>query len=213
MSPADGRAVSELLQKDGNRCPGAPIIAIPAAMSALLQQAGQRRDDGLLGLWSLARDEVREDLEDSQRLWLAELARWSLPRAAIEALLGFERAEILRLIGCEEVVRETAKQQDAGLSDNHLHSGAADELGCILERLVPRVVAVAEPRGLYSTAGMLEGNGAQVLVQLIGVLSTLVYGFVVSVLILKGVDLAIGLRVTEEQERQGLDVSLHGESV
>ena len=57
---------------------------------------------------------------------------------------------------------------------------------------------------------MLEGNGAQVLVQLIGVLSTLVYGFVVSVLILKGVDLAIGLRVTEEQERQGLDVSLHG---
>ena len=158
MSPADGRAVSELLQKDGNRCPGAPIIAIPAAMSALLQQAGQRRDDGLLGLWSLARDEVREDLEDSQRLWLAELARWSLPRAAIEALLGFERAEILRLIGCEEVVRETAKQQDAGLSDNHLHSGAADELGCILERLVPRVVAVAEPRGLYSTAGMLEGS-------------------------------------------------------
>ena len=48
---------------------------------------------------------------------------------------------------------------------------------------------------------------------MIGVLSTLVYGFVVSVLILKGVDLAIGLRVTEEQERQGLDVSLHGESV
>jgi Amt family ammonium transporter len=31
--------------------------------------------------------------------------------------------------------------------------------------------------------------------------------------ILKIIDLTIGLRVTEEQEREGLDISLHGESI
>jgi len=42
---------------------------------------------------------------------------------------------------------------------------------------------------------------------------TLVYGFVVSYVILKVIDMTIGLRVTEEQEREGLDISLHGESI
>jgi Amt family ammonium transporter len=34
-----------------------------------------------------------------------------------------------------------------------------------------------------------------------------------SALILKAIDATIGLRVTEEQEREGLDISLHGEQV
>jgi ammonium transporter, Amt family len=34
-----------------------------------------------------------------------------------------------------------------------------------------------------------------------------------SFIILKIIDMAIGLRVTEEEEREGLDVSLHGERV
>jgi Amt family ammonium transporter len=45
------------------------------------------------------------------------------------------------------------------------------------------------------------------------VLATLVYGFVVSYLILKVIDMTLGLRVSEEEEREGLDVSLHGEHV
>jgi len=94
--------------------------------------------------------------------------------------------------------------------DDSLDAFGVHGVGGITGAILTGVFAVKDIGG---TAGMLEGNGAQVLVQLIGVLSTLVYGFVVSVLILKGVDLAIGLRVTEEQERQGLDVSLHGESV
>jgi ammonium transporter, Amt family len=94
--------------------------------------------------------------------------------------------------------------------DDSLDAFGVHGVGGITGAVLTGVFAVKDIGG---TAGLLEGNGAQVLVQLIGVLSTLVYGFVVSVLILKGVDLAIGLRVTEEQERQGLDVSLHGESV
>jgi Amt family ammonium transporter len=54
---------------------------------------------------------------------------------------------------------------------------------------------------------------AQFLIQLKGVAVTVVYGFVASYVILKAIDLSIGLRVTEEQEREGLDISLHGESI
>jgi Amt family ammonium transporter len=53
----------------------------------------------------------------------------------------------------------------------------------------------------------------QFLIQLKGVAVTVVYGFVASFVILKVIDLTIGLRVTEEQEREGLDISLHGESI
>ncbi|HET9330901.1 MAG TPA: ammonium transporter [Steroidobacteraceae bacterium] len=59
----------------------------------------------------------------------------------------------------------------------------------------------------------IAGVDGSVLTQLWGVGSTLVYGFVVSFILLKLIDLTIGLRVTEEQEREGLDISLHGESV
>jgi Amt family ammonium transporter len=59
----------------------------------------------------------------------------------------------------------------------------------------------------------ISGVDGSVLVQLKGVAVTLIYGFVVSYAILKIIDITIGLRVTEEQEREGLDISLHGESI
>jgi ammonium transporter, Amt family len=54
---------------------------------------------------------------------------------------------------------------------------------------------------------------AQFLIQLKGVAVTVVYGFAASYVLLKIIDVTIGLRVTEEQEREGLDISLHGESI
>jgi ammonium transporter, Amt family len=59
----------------------------------------------------------------------------------------------------------------------------------------------------------ISGVDGSVLIQLKGVAVTLVYGFVVSFVILKIIDVTIGLRVSEEQEREGLDISLHGESI
>jgi Amt family ammonium transporter len=59
----------------------------------------------------------------------------------------------------------------------------------------------------------ISGVDGSVLAQLKGVAFTVVYGFVASFVILKVVDMTIGLRVTEEQEREGLDISLHGESI
>ena len=61
--------------------------------------------------------------------------------------------------------------------------------------------------------GLLEGNPGQVWLQVVGVLSTLVYSGIGSFILLKIIDVVIGLRVTDEQEREGLDQSLHGEAV
>jgi Amt family ammonium transporter len=59
----------------------------------------------------------------------------------------------------------------------------------------------------------ISGADGSVLTQLWGVGTTLIYGFAMSFIILKVIDMTMGLRVTEEQEREGLDISLHGESV
>jgi len=62
-------------------------------------------------------------------------------------------------------------------------------------------------------AGLAEGRtiASQVGIQLISVLTTLIYGGVVSFILLKVIDLVIGLRVSEEQETEGLDLALHDE--
>jgi Amt family ammonium transporter len=59
----------------------------------------------------------------------------------------------------------------------------------------------------------IAGVDGSVVTQLWGVGTTLIYGFVMSFLILKIVDWTIGLRVAEDEEYQGLDISLHGESI
>jgi Amt family ammonium transporter len=54
--------------------------------------------------------------------------------------------------------------------------------------------------------------GGQVLIQLEAVLTTIVWSGVVSFVAFKLVDMVVGLRVTEEEEREGLDISSHGET-
>ena len=60
---------------------------------------------------------------------------------------------------------------------------------------------------------LIDGNPGQVLTQCYGVAWTLVYCAIVSFIILKLIDLVIGLRVKDEIERDGLDLALHGEVV
>ena len=60
--------------------------------------------------------------------------------------------------------------------------------------------------------GLLYGNAAQLGRQAIAVVATIVYSFVVTMVILKVVDVTTGLRVEEEEELTGLDVSQHAES-
>ena len=68
----------------------------------------------------------------------------------------------------------------------------------------------------WTTAAMTTADafsiGAQVLIQAKAVLITIVWSGVVSFIAYKVVDLTIGLRVDEEAEREGLDITSHGET-
>ena len=61
-------------------------------------------------------------------------------------------------------------------------------------------------------AADFPGIAAQVWIQAQAVLTTVVWTAVVAFVAYKIVDLVIGLRVTEEEEREGLDISSHGET-
>ena len=73
--------------------------------------------------------------------------------------------------------------------------------------------------GLFASAavnsagadGLFYGNAAQVGAQVIAVVATIGYSFVVSFILLKVVDATMGLRATEDEEVMGLDLSQHGE--
>ncbi len=60
--------------------------------------------------------------------------------------------------------------------------------------------------------GLFYGNPGLFLIQLKAVVITIVYSFIVSFVLLKIVDLVIGLRVSEDEERIGLDLTQHRES-
>jgi ammonium transporter, Amt family len=59
----------------------------------------------------------------------------------------------------------------------------------------------------------ISGTTGSVLLQLRGVLATLGWSFVWSLILLKLIDFVVGIRVSTEEEREGLDISQHGESV
>jgi Amt family ammonium transporter len=76
--------------------------------------------------------------------------------------------------------------------------------------LLAGVFAVA---AVGNAAGLLEGNGGQMLWQLYGIVGVLIWSAVGTVIILKVIDLMTPLRVNDETERTGLDIALHGESI
>jgi len=59
--------------------------------------------------------------------------------------------------------------------------------------------------------GLFFGNAGQLAIQLLSVVVTMVFAFVMTLVILRIVDRLIGLRVSEEEEQRGLDISLHDE--
>jgi len=67
----------------------------------------------------------------------------------------------------------------------------------------------------FGGAGLAEGvsMGSQVFVQIKAILATILYCGVVTFVILKVIDMLVGLRVDEEAEREGLDITSHGEQV
>ena len=60
--------------------------------------------------------------------------------------------------------------------------------------------------------GLFFGNPGQLWIQFVSVVATVVFAFIVTLIILKIIDALIGLRVSEEDEVKGLDISLHNEA-
>jgi Amt family ammonium transporter len=59
--------------------------------------------------------------------------------------------------------------------------------------------------------GLFFGNPHQFVIQSIGVGATMAYSFIGSAVILKIIDVTLGLRITSEEEVQGLDITQHSE--
>jgi Amt family ammonium transporter len=94
--------------------------------------------------------------------------------------------------------------------DDALDCFGVHALGGIVGALLTGVFAVKQYGG---TAGLIEGNPGQFVNQCIGVATVFIYDAVVSLIILFVVKMFVGLRVSEDAEREGLDLSLHGEVV
>ncbi|ELY2492849.1 ammonium transporter AmtB [Cronobacter sakazakii] len=84
--------------------------------------------------------------------------------------------------------------------------GVCGIVGCILTG----IFASTSLGGVGYAAGVTMGH--QVLVQLESIAITVVWSAVVAFIAYKAADLTVGLRVSEEQEREGLDVNSHGEN-
>ena len=96
--------------------------------------------------------------------------------------------------------------------DDALDVWGVHGVGGILGAILTGVFAVAAIGGT-GKAGLVDGNPGQVLLQLEGVGMTLVWSGAISFVLLKLIDLTIGLRVSKEDEEVGLDLALHGEAI
>jgi Amt family ammonium transporter len=92
--------------------------------------------------------------------------------------------------------------------DDSLDAFGIHGIGGLLGALLTGVFA-AEAIG--GTAGLFEGNLAVMGPQIIGVLATMIYASVVTFILVKILDATMGLRVEEDDEREGLDTNTHGE--
>ena len=91
--------------------------------------------------------------------------------------------------------------------DDSLDAFGVHGVGGIVGALLTGIFAAPMLGGF----GEVENIGLQLWIQFKGVLFTVVYTGIVTYLILKAIDLVMGLRVNEEQETIGLDLSLHNE--
>ena len=108
------------------------------------------------------------------------------------------------------VVLKTRLGYDDSLDVFGVH-GVGGILGSIL-------VGVFATRAINDVAkgqpvGLVDGHAGQILTQLYGVVAIGLFCAIVTWIILKIIDVAIGLRVTRDEEVEGLDTALHGERV
>jgi ammonium transporter, Amt family len=96
--------------------------------------------------------------------------------------------------------------------DDSLDAFGVHGVGGVTGAILTGVLAVSAVGG-EGHSGLVDGNPHQILIQLYGVACTIVYDAIASLILLKLIDLVIGLRVDADTEREGLDLAIHGEVV
>ena len=92
--------------------------------------------------------------------------------------------------------------------DESLDAWAVHGVGGLWGAVATGIFAVEAVGG---ASGLLQGNVDQFVAQVIGAVAAVVYAFVVTYALARAVDATMGLRVTEDEEYVGLDISQHGE--
>ena len=100
------------------------------------------------------------------------------------------------------LLRERLKVDDA--LDVWAVHGVGGTLGILL-------TGIFATTAVSASKGLIDGNPGQVGTQLVAIAATWIYSAVATLIILKVVDFAVGLRVGETEEEAGLDASQHGE--
>jgi Amt family ammonium transporter len=93
--------------------------------------------------------------------------------------------------------------------DDSLDVFAVHGVGGIWGAVGTGIFAVAAIGGV---SGLIEGNVEQLLVQVVAVAFTVVFASVMTFVIIKVIDVVLGLRVDEASEEAGLDIAVHGET-
>ncbi len=96
--------------------------------------------------------------------------------------------------------------------DDSLDAFGVHGIGGFVGAILTGVFAV-EVIGGEGKKGLIDGNAGQVLTQLWGSLVCIAWCAIATFIILKVVDALIGLRVTTEEEVEGLDINMHGETI
>jgi len=96
--------------------------------------------------------------------------------------------------------------------DDSLDAFGVHGVGGTVGALLTGVLAVSAVGG-PGKSGLIDGHAYQVVIQLYGIVVVALYDAIVSLILLKVIDLTIGLRVDSDSEREGLDLAIHGEVV
>ena len=109
----------------------------------------------------------------------------------------------------EKNILSVLKQNWHDIEHVIIDGGSTDSTVSIIKKYEQHITKwISEPdKGIADGMNM----GSQLGVQLTGVIATLVFTAVVTYVILKLVDATLGLRVTDEDETQGLDITQHEE--
>jgi ammonium transporter, Amt family len=96
--------------------------------------------------------------------------------------------------------------------DDALDVFAVHGVGGIFGAVATGVFATTAITGVGGAAGLIDGNPAQVWTQTFAIAATIAYAVVATFVIVKVVDLVLGIRVPSRDEEVGLDLAVHGEA-